>query len=220
MPFPLLGILGAAAPFLGKMFGGGSGTGGMVGASASGAAGGMADERTRQNMFLSNQNNNQTSRYGIQQGAKTNLLSLAEQAALDRAKLGLAAPGARANQVLKGSLMEMVQPASMSHPRAHIPQISGGLTPAALSPSARQAGRDLQSQGLLALQNKSDVPPPTDFAGGMIEPPEMYDYKQPGKGESIVGGIGSFAPLIGQIIAALAKQGGGAQPNDSGFEYF
>jgi len=185
------------------------GMGGQIGAAAGGAAGGQATERELENKYNINTNNATTQRYGIQQGARNDLLAMLEKAGLDRSKLGMESDAQRGNQMIRGSLLANVQPAKLSHPRANIPQMSGGLTPAALSPMARQAGSLLQTKAMGALESGSDIPAMPDFKGAEITPPELTPYQQPGKGESILSGIGATAGLLPGILAAIQKQGAG-----------
>mgnify|MGYP001565000958 CR=1 FL=1 len=175
---------------------------------AGSAAQGAASERDRQNVFRQGQDQAATSRYGVEQNARANLLGQQEQGTLDRAQLGLAAPDKRAGQVVRGSLMELLQPAKISHPRAVIPQMSGGLTPAALSSLVRQSGRDLQGQASQALQTKSDVPAMTDFLGeGLVEPPPLSGYQSAGKLESGLSGGALIASLLASLGEAAAGRG-------------
>jgi hypothetical protein len=183
--------------------------GNEVGAAASGLGAGQAKERTDENTFGMNQNNAETQRYGIQQNARNDLLSMLEKAGLDRAKLGMESDAQRGNQMIRGSLLANVQPAKLSHPRANIPQMSGGLTPAALSPMARQAGSLLQTKAMGALESGSDIPAMPDFKGGEITPPAVREFKDAGTGESILSGLGATAGLLPGILAAIQKQGEG-----------
>jgi hypothetical protein len=185
------------------------GMGREVGTAAGGLAGGMAQGRTDENTYGMNVNNAQTQRYGIQQGARNDLLAMLEKAGLDRSKLGMESDAQRGNQMIRGSLLANVQPAKLSHPRANIPQMSGGLTPAALSPMARQAGSLLQTKAMGALESGSDIPAMPDFKGAEITPPEVQAYKGAGTGESILSGLGATAGLLPGILAAIQKQGAG-----------
>ena len=201
---PIAGVV--AAPFTGGASLLASGAIGALGQGAADAAGGMADERTLANQYGINRGQLANQQYGTQQGAKTNLLSMQEKGMLDRAKMGVEAPSARANQVLKGSLMSLVKPAKITHPRATIPGISGGLTPAALSQIARQTGVDLQDIASTALKSGSDVPELPDYVSqGMVEAPELPEYEQAGKLETGLGIAGG----VGKIVDALARQGSG-----------
>ena len=196
----LLGILGKVGPAL-------LGMGREVGQAAGGAAGGIASERQNENTYGMNVNNAQTQRYGIQQNARTDLMSMLEKAGLDRAKLGMESDNQRGNQMIRGSLLANVQPAKITHPRANIPQMSGGLTPAALSPMARQAGSLLQTKAMNAMQSGSDIPAMPDFKGAEITPPDVQPYKGAGTGESILSTVGAVGGLLPGILASLQKSG-------------
>lgn len=178
------------------------------GAAGAGAAQGQAAERTNENSYQTNANNTETSRYATQQGNLVNTLGLNENATMNRANLGLQAPTTRANQVLKGSLMELLQPVKISHPRATIPTISGGLNGDVLSALARSAGKTLQTQGNDALVSKSDVPAPVDYTSKLSAAPEITPYKEPGAGETALGTTSTIA----NVLAALSKMGKGTQP--------
>jgi hypothetical protein len=200
----LMGILGGASGLLGGILN----AAGPVGAAATGAARGQSDERQNQNLYNINTNNAQTQRYGIRQNALSDAANMQERGTMDRAGLKLAAPDKRASQVVRGSLMELLQPAKISHPRAVIPQMSGGLTPAALSDAVRQSGRDLQSIAGDALRTGSDVPEMPDFKANVLDAPDIAEYEDPSGTETALSTGGSIASLI----AALAKQGQG-DPN-------
>ena len=204
---------GTTGPYQTSGAGGGGGSGALAdilrgaGGAGAGAAAGMAKERENENLYGINANNAATSRYGIEQSARSNLLGLQEQGRMDRASLGITAPDKRANQVVRGSLIANVQDAQMSHPRAHIPNITGGLRPSALSPAAREAGGVLQQQGLDALKSKSDIPEMADFMGeGMVKPPETPEYKGAGGLEQGLGIAGTGSSFLSSILDALAKQ--------------
>ena len=177
------------------------------GAAGTGAAGGMAKEREVENTYGINVNNATTARYGTEQAARINLLQMAEKALLDRAKAGQDSDAARAKQVVRGSLLANMQPASITHPRAHIPKLSGGLTPASLSPQAREAGNLLQTKALGAMQSGSDVPAMPDFMGaGTVKPPAMPEYKGAGAAETALGAAGTGSTMLSGILEALQKQ--------------
>lgn len=203
---PLGAILGGASLF-GKLFGG--------------AGKGAADARERQNEFQQRENflkgniygtqqGAATSQYGTEQAALVNLVQQLEKAKLDRAQLGITAPQARGKQAMLGSLLANLQPARVQAPgriAPHMGSITGGLSPSALSGTARQAGSVLERQALEAMLSKSDIPAMTDFKGeglaakpGILPAPQMADYKQAGKFESLASILG----LIGGI-AGLGK---------------
>jgi len=152
-------------------------------ASGLGAAGAMAG-RASQNRAAGRaaeadvtlqRDRDTSSRYAVQQNALLQAALMAENARLNRARLGIEAPAARANQAAQGDALANVQDVSISGVPSHIrvPQISGGLRPSVLGPNARAAGRGLSSQALEALLSQSDVPEMPDYsqlAQGMPEP--------------------------------------------------
>lgn len=196
---PILPIAMAAAPILGKLFGGG--------------AQGAAQERAGQNQFTLNKNTQELSKYGTQQnallsallargrenqdryqtqqGATTNAMQgqhgalvAGSNEGLQRAQLGLQAPTARARQSVLGSVMKNLQPSSFSVPegqKGRVPTRTGGLTAAVLDPTTRAHGDELMNAALMAQLSGSDVPKATDFkagdwAGSVIAPPPTTDY--------------------------------------------
>lgn len=207
----LLSILGKVGAGIAAPFTGGASLAALpvldaIGGAGTGAAGGMADERARQNQFNLGRAGLANSAYATQQGNLTSLAGLNEQATMNRAQLGLTAPTARANQMIKGSLMETLQPLKITHPRAHIPEFTGGLSAANFTPAVRAAGRTLQDQAGSALASGSDVPAPTDYASRLLPAPDLPSYKEPGKAETVTGTGG----ILARILAALAKRGGGS----------
>lgn len=183
---------------------------------------------------LGQQSQEGTSRYNTRQGATTTALGQQSNEALQRAQLGLAAPTARARQSVMGSLMENMQPVQVEatgRTRGRVPTITGGLTPAALGANTRQHGAELSKAALLAQLSGSDIPaatnfqggilaapPATDFAGGVLAAPEATDYtkgiiappklpgfKEAGKGESIMAGLGIGGGLLAQLLPFLNR---------------
>jgi hypothetical protein len=170
---------------------------------------GKADARNQQNQFAQNENQRQAQIHGTQQRSLVDLLGLQENATMDRAQMGVQAPQARAKQALLGSLMQNLQPASLSGlpPGVTMPQMSGGLTPAAINPAARAGGGELQRQALLALLSKSDVPTMTDYPkAGMLPAPVPQGYKDAGKFESIMSAIGAIGAGSGAVYDAYKNR--------------
>ncbi len=192
MAFPLMAVA-AGAGILGKLFGG--------------AAKGQQQERTDQNQALQQNANRETSQYGIQQAAMSNLLNQQEQGTLNRAQLGISAPSARMKQAILGSLIQNAQDAKVTPPAGvNMAQLSGGLKPSLLSAATRAGGGELEKQALMALLSKSDIPAATDFVGqGMLPAPESPEFKTAGKGETVLsllgllGGVGGAISEIGNI---------------------
>lgn len=181
----------------------------VIGALAGGLGSSMAGERSGENAAIQNQNDAASRLYGTRQNAVNQLLALAESGALNRAKLGLEAPNVRSNQILRGSLMANTKPASFSglpaRVASRIPQMSGGLTPASLSPAARSAGAEMQRQALAALLSGSDVPAMPNYSSGLLAPPELQGYKSPSALETILGVAGAGANAINAGIEARNK---------------
>lgn len=191
MPLPLMAIA-AGAGILGKIMGGG--------------AKGAATERAGQNDFTAQQNQQALSKYGIDQGARQNLLGQQEQATLNRAQLGMQAPNVRMKQALLGSLIQNMQSAKVTPPSGiRMGQVSGGVDPSSLlNAGARAGGGEMQRQALMALLTKSDVPAATDFVrDGTVAAPQMGGFKQAGRGESLMSLLG----LLGSAGGAISEIG-------------
>jgi hypothetical protein len=216
-------------------------------ARAGGAAKGAADERHQQNVYNIARNNATNTQYGTQQNALLQALLAQERGALDRygtrqgatssalanqsaeglqrARLGLEAPTARARQSVMGSLMQNLQPSNVqasAKVAPHVPKFSGGLTPAALDPMTREHGGALMKAALEAQLSGSDIPASTDFMGGVLNapestdfrsglltPPELQGYKQAGKGESIMSGGSVVGGILGDLANIIGKRRGG-----------
>ena len=143
--------------------------------------------------------------YRTQQNALTNLLlgqsnETARNANidLDRRQFALQAPGIRGQQALAGSLLANLKPATMTggspQMQARMPQISGGLTPDAISPQARQMGELLQLVALSGQKagDKFDPLATTNWAAGLLAPPGRDPLKEPSRTESLLGLIGGI----------------------------
>lgn len=177
----------------------------LIGGMLSGGAKGQAAERGGQNNFNLSQDVLRDRQYGTQQSALLQLLGLLEAGQLQRARIGLDAPGQRTRQAILGSLLQNIQPFSVSPPPGvRMGNIQGGMSPALLNPQARQAGGELQRQALQALISRSDVPAMPDTSRTILAPPQLSPYRQAGKGESIMSllglglsGLGAFQPRVG-----------------------
>jgi hypothetical protein len=196
MPFPLAAMaIPAIATGLGKVLGG--------------AGKGAAESRAAENQAMALRDKTLADLYGTQQGAGINLMQMLERGLQDRAKLALEAPSARLNQLIRGSLLANVQPARITggfSSNVRIPQLSGGLSPSALSAAARTGGAEMQRQALLKLFSGQDVPKMPNFAGSLIRPPQLSEYKQAGKGESLLSGLGLGAGILGSVLGPLMGQ--------------
>lgn len=152
------------------------------GASAAGSiAQGMASGR------------NQTNQNQAQLDAlRSNQYQTAQNAMLDAGKLALQAPQYRMQNMVRASMLANAQPMSISHPRATIPQMSGGFNPAQLlSPSARQMGNVVQRQALLE-QMQGD-----NMNRYLLQAPGVTPMKSAGWLENLLGAAGMAGGLAG-----------------------
>lgn len=193
-----------------------------IGQVAGAAGGGMGNARMNANQQALMQDRNKLDAYRAQQDAILQALGMKERGALDRANLdlnqrtfALNAPNVRGRQALFGSLLQNLQPVSMSgipsKVAAKMPTISGGLSPAALGPGARDFGALLQKVAMEG-QQKGDTFDPiekTDFMAGLMEAPQLSQLKQAGFLEKLLGGIGLGGSLLGGILGAGGGSGGG-----------
>lgn len=200
------------------------------------AAGGASRSRENQNQQINQANRNTIDLYGTQQNAVSQQAQ-AQQAALMQALMGqsneqinqgnldlnrrqfaLQAPGVRGKQALLGSLLERMQPVSFSglSPRlqSRMPQISGGLSPAALGPHARQAGQLMQAGAVRGLQQGETFDPlqRTDFRSGVLDPtrallptPTLQGMQSPGLLEKLLGGGALGTGLLAAILQGRSQ---------------
>lgn len=115
---------------------------------------------------------------------------------LQGAKLNLDAPQLRANNSVRGDLLANLQPLSVNGPITHtggkMPSISGGMSPALLSPNSRQLGQGMSREALLSQMNgPAFTPTPQPKAG-------MFDH--------ILNGIG-YAGLGANVLGGLSHGG-------------
>jgi hypothetical protein len=179
------------------------------------------------------QANQQTSQYNTQQQAALQALLGASNEAqqnartdLDRRTFALNAPNTRATQATRGSLLQSLQPATISggssRLQAHTPTISGGFNDP-LGPGAREAGRLLEQGALAGLKSGDtfDPLPKTDFQGGVLKPPgilaaptmlpapNLPAYQGAGGLESLLGALGLGKPIIDAILKKRNVPGSG-----------
>lgn len=169
--------LGVAAPFTGGATLAGiplvdalSNTGQVAGSDAAAAAKGRLEQGQ------------------LQQGQDRNAISLYN----DQFQNNLKAPSTLASQTARGDLMANLQPAQISGLPSYVkmPQISGGLTPAALGPNTRSAGAALSRNALLQLaSNKFNLP----AAPSLTPLPDASGYDTFSK---TLGRIGSYAGAL------------------------
>lgn len=152
-----------------------------------------------------------TTQYSTQQQAVLNALQAAEKAGLDRAQLdlirrqfGLNATDQRMRQATRGGLLANVQDVQVSHPRANIPTITGGIRPSALGKDARDMGALVARQALMD-QMKGDTfadVPGQDWTGAVLPKPGVTPGVQPT-------GLDTALNLIGAAGAGLGAYGAG-----------
>ena len=204
----------------------------MLGAAAlgkvlSGASQGASAGRQIETQNNATQDSQKTTQYGINQQAILDALKQAESANMNRATLdlnqrnfALNAPTTRMSQSARGSMLANAQDLQISHPRAHIPTITGGMRPSALTPETRQLGALVARQTLLD-QMKGDTfdpVPQQNWQGGVVAPPGVTPQPQASGLEkwggiaSILGnlassGVGAYQQAIGQQANAKAPGG-------------
>lgn len=205
MAFMIPLMLGAAA--LGKVLGGAS----------QGASAGRQIE-TQNN---ATQDTQRTTQYGINQQAILDALKQAESANMNRATLdlnqrnfALNAPTTRMSQSARGSMLANAQDLQISHPRANIPTITGGMRPSALSPETRQLGALVARQTLLDQMKGDtfDAVPQQNWQGGVVAPPGVTPQPQASGLEKWGGIAGILGNLAGAGVSTY-QQAIGQQAN-------
>lgn len=206
----------------------------VLGGASQGAAAGR--QQTTQNNAT--QDTQRTSQYGINQQAILDALKSAESANMNRAALDLNrrqftldAPTTRMNQSARGSMLANAQDVKVSHPRAHIPTITGGARPSALSQETRDLGSLVTRQALMAQMagdTFEDVPQ-QNWQGGVQTPPGVTPQPQASGlekwggiagilGNLATSGVGAYQQAIGQQMqtpitgAQTPQQGGWSLP--------
>lgn len=196
-----VGAAGAAGggSLLGRAMSVAGGVGDIMGNAGQAAAEGR---RADNNQTLA-QNYLTANLFNTRQNATSHALDAEESGKLNRAQLGLQAPTVRARQSILGSMMENMQPVTVSGLpeglRGHVPTISGGLTPAMLSDTTRAHGKELQRAALAAQMSGSDIPGATDFKSGILDAPTMPGYQTAGRTESALGTGGLLGSIMGTI---------------------
>lgn len=182
----------------------------------SGAAGGSAQQRGNENNQAAEKNRLLASLYNTRQNATMNSLQgqSNEQMGhanidMDRRKFALAAPGVRASQSVRGSLMQNGQPIKLSglpdRVASRIPTIEGGLSPALFNAETRALGGELTRKALIDQLNGDEFEPlqKTDFASGVLAAPKMEEFQKSGLLEKILGGLGTGMSIAGGIGDAV-----------------
>ena len=207
-------------------------------------AGGSATERGLENTYGTDYNRSVVGRYGVNQDAvlsailqggrdtmtgyntRQQALSNAkanesiEKVAL--AKLGLDVPTQLAQDSVRGSIMQNLQPLSFTSPagqQGHLTSLKGGLSAATLDPMTRAHGTELMKQAMEKqlspdkgvpgatdfLSGVLDTPPPTDYSKGVLKPPDLQQYQDPGKLESITSGVGTGVDWLSKFLEDIER---------------
>lgn len=191
-----------------------------------GAASGSANRRQQQNQQTSLRNQLIAQMYNTNQNALMNSRALASNERTrhadvdldrrrhqqDQRRFALQAPGVRASQSVRGSILANAQPFSVSglpaHVAARVPQISGGLTPAMFSGDTRALGQELTRKALMdqlsgdAIDEFSPLES-TDFDSAVMSQPALEQTQRSSLLENILGGLGLGASLAGGIGGAI-----------------
>lgn len=122
---------------------------------------------------------------------------------LNQRQFALDAPTTRGKQAVRGDVMAGMQDVSVSHPRANVVNVSGGLRPSLLSPESRELGRTLTRQALLAQMAGDEFAPmeKTDFESALRPAPGLTPLPQANTWDKI---LGVAAPLAG-LAAEIGK---------------
>ena len=185
---------------------------GLAGQVAAAKSAGAAQGRAQEAQIAQGTDATNSRNYSTEQNAKLLAAQLAAQNSLDRAKLGIDAPQARAKQAALGDILANLKDVSISAP-SHLPQISvsGGLRPSVLGAGSQAAGKGLTAQALAALMSGSDVPAATDFNSAVMSAPDLTPTPQAGKSDTFlnylatIGGLAGAAQQSG-ILDALKKK--------------
>lgn len=184
------------------------------------AGGGAARTRHNDNQSINQRNQLIAQLYGINQNALMNSRSLASNERTrhadvdldrrrhqqDQRRFALQAPGVRASQSVRGSILANAQPFSVSglpaHVAARVPQISGGLTPAMFSGDTRALGQELTRKALMNQLSGDSIDEfspleSTDFDSAVMSQPALQQTQRPGLLENILGGLGLGLSAIG-----------------------
>ena len=194
---------------------------GALGSVLGGAAKGASTGRQQETVNNATQDTQRTTQYGINQQAILDALKQAESANMNRANLDLSqrkftldAPTTRMQQSARGSMLANAQDVSVSHPRAHIPTITGGARPSALSPETRQLGALVARQTLMNQMKGDtfDAVPQQNWQGGVVAPPGVTPQPQASGLEKWGGIAGILGNLAGAGVSTY-QQAIGQQAN-------
>lgn len=152
-----------------------------------------------------------TQQYGTNQNALLTALMAAETGNMNRAKLDLDrrqftfdAPDQRGATAVRGDLMSRAQDVNITHPRAHIPQITGGARPSMLSPETRQTGQAMTRDALMG-QLKGDTfadVPQQNFGGAVLKPPTQTPLPQSNWLDKVLSVASPIAGIAGGLMTA------------------
>lgn len=203
----------------------------MAASAIAGAIGkNKAKNREAQNAAALTQDSFRNDQYRTQQNALIQALlgqsnETINQGNLDlrQREFGLDANRSRGQQALLGSLLQNLQPARLTglspQIQARMPRYTGGLSPTAISPQARAAGGQMQTNALAGLRGGDTNFTPlqrTNFLAGILQPPQPSPYKGPGGWESVLGLIGAAGNLYGSVGGGGASYlGPGGAPIDT-----
>jgi hypothetical protein len=206
----------------------------IMGASKlfSGAAQGSAQQRQAENAQAAQQNSLIAQLHGQRQAATSNALNnqSSEQIShanvdLNRRQHALAAPSARASQSVRGSILANAKPMTLSglpdRVASRIPQISGGLTPEMFSADTRALGEELTRTALLDQLKGDNFDPlqKTDFASGVLAPPQLEQYEKSGLLEKIMAGLGLAGSVVGGVGQAIQGSRGNRRNENDPYAY-
>lgn len=205
MPFMAAAL--AAAPLLGRIFGGAS----------QGSANQRLQENQQQLQQSQLQNTDTLGRAQLQSNDALSRARLQQDFALQVGQLDLARrqfqqnePGVQARQAAIGSLLQRLQPLAMSglsdRVNARMPRMNSLID--ALGPEARQAGGLLAQRGLSGLQSggtQFDPLSAPSMPALNLPPAQVAALQQSGMLERILGWSG----LIGSTVGALGDFGQG-----------
>jgi hypothetical protein len=181
---------------------------GTVGRIVGNAAGGMADQRYRENdqrlQMTRDANQNAIQRGSLQSSHALNSAGVD----LNRKQFQQNEPGVQARQAMVGNLLERIQPLQMqglsARAQSSMPRMNSILD--ALGPEARQAGGLLANRGVTGLQNPTQFDP---IQALNLPPAQVAALQKSGWLEKILGAVG----LIGSVGGAF---GGGTPTSGNG----
>jgi hypothetical protein len=171
----------------------------QIGSALSSASEGQAGERDQENDYRNSTNRAIADIYRTNQDAAMRALENEGQLDLQRRNFSLQAPSVRGRRGLAADLLANFRPATMqglpSRVSSRMPTIN---MPSQLGPQGQLLARLLRDQAISETQ-KGDQFNPIDFRGAVLPQPQLQNYRQPGRGESILGYLGMGANIAGSI---------------------